>query len=110
MVHIYQTEEKCLTCTSGISYVNSSGLCSLCDWTCSTCNTNGTCNGCSTNYVPFPVNNRTCQLCRSFDPNCDVCGDNKNRVCTSCDTNYYINAQNTCSQCDTTCAYNGCNK
>ncbi|ELP89373.1 hypothetical protein EIN_293420 [Entamoeba invadens IP1] len=30
--------------------------------------------------------------------------------CTTCKDNYYLISNNTCSQCDSTCAYNGCNK
>ncbi|ELP87958.1 protein serine/threonine kinase, putative [Entamoeba invadens IP1] len=102
-----KTARKCETCNLGYYPATTSPFkCKECDISCSKkCSTTtGYCTSCSDNYVLRLSDSITCELCSSFDTNCDRCATDFSRKCILCKEGYYINtATNRCVPCESSC-------
>ncbi|ELP83904.1 protein serine/threonine kinase, putative [Entamoeba invadens IP1] len=95
-------QRKCVTCSTEY-YPDADGNCVTCSPTCICDSTTGFCTSCQPNYVLQNQKSRTCELCSSFDPNCQTCSSDSSRRCVTCNSGCYINTNYYCVSCDSTC-------
>ncbi|ELP90256.1 hypothetical protein EIN_339370 [Entamoeba invadens IP1] len=99
------TERKCLSCASPYFVGNNGANCVQCDSSCSSCDANGYCTSCASNYVMYDTQNTKCQSCADFDSNCETCPGGNEKKCTTCKTTNMYPSPDTgkCISCSTTC-------
>ncbi|ELP94573.1 protein serine/threonine kinase, putative [Entamoeba invadens IP1] len=104
-----QTLRQCQTCSTGFYPLQTSPYtCQQCHSSCANrCNSStGYCTTCVSGYVPqLNQPSLTCELCSSFDTNCQTCATDGTRSCTLCKSTYYISDNKKCSKCDASCDY-----
>ncbi|ELP90204.1 hypothetical protein EIN_501300 [Entamoeba invadens IP1] len=105
------TERKCLSCASPYFVGNSGANCVQCDSSCSSCDANGYCTSCASNYVMYDTQNTKCKSCTDFDSNCETCPGGNEKKCTTCKTTNTYPSLDTgkCISCSTTCG-GSCNQ
>ncbi|ELP88916.1 hypothetical protein EIN_356990, partial [Entamoeba invadens IP1] len=102
-----QTLRQCKTCSIGLYPLHTSPYtCQQCHSSCANgCNSStGYCTTCVSGYVPqLNQPSLACELCSSFDNNCQTCATDGTRSCSQCKSTFYISDNKKCSKCDESC-------